>query len=73
MNDTNLAVHNKKPVTDTDRKALEKAKKMEAENNKKGFKWIRLKPNLAVHVPCDENGNLTEKGQKIINAYKENF
>jgi hypothetical protein len=73
MNDTNWSVNNKKTVTDADIKALEKAKKIEAENDRNGFKWIKLKPNLAVHVPCDEDGNITEKGRRIIEAYKENL
>lgn len=73
MNDTNWSVNNRKTVTDADIKALEKAKKIEAENDRNGFKCIKLKPNLAVHVPCDEDGNITEKGRRIIEAYKENL
>lgn len=69
MNETNWT-SNKNRVTDADKKALAKAKAMEAADTENGYKWVRLKAGLMVHVPCDENGDVTDKGRRIIESYR---
>lgn len=53
-------------VTEKDVKALEKAKKQEQRNTKKGYRYIRVTPRISLHVPCDKNGNPTKEGQRRI-------
>lgn len=59
-------VYDKNIVTEKDRKALEKAKEIEKDKLEQGYRYIKVNNRLQVLVPCDENGNPTEKGMAII-------
>jgi len=64
-------VHEKGNVTDKDRLALERAKKIEQKLKKKGYRWIKINERLQTFVPCDEDGNPTLEGQRKIALLKE--
>ena len=38
-------------------RALQKAKKIEAQRIEQGWRYIRTAPNMEILVPCDKNGN----------------
>ena len=69
---------NQKKIEDrsNDHKALKKAKKIEQQLEKMGWRWYRLSERLEVFIPCDKDGNPTELGlkkierQKILNGIK---
>lgn len=50
----------------TTKKAFESCKKREKEQIEKGWKWVKVGARTQVLVPCDDNGNPTEIGQKKI-------
>ena len=64
-------VHEKGNVTDKDRLALERAKKIEKNLKKNGYRWIKINERLQTFVPCDENGKPTLEGQRKIALLKE--
>ena len=64
-------VHEEGNVTDKDRLALERAKKMEHKLNKNGYRWIKINERLQTFVPCDENGKPTLEGELKIAMLKE--
>lgn len=64
-------VHEKGNVTDKDRLALERAKKMEHKLEKQGYRWIKINERLQTFVPCDENGKPTLEGERKIAMLKE--
>lgn len=66
-------VYNKNVVNDSDLRMLEKARKQEREKIKQGYRWILACKNLKVFVPCDENGEPTEKGKEMIEAHLKAF
>lgn len=66
-------VYNKNVVNDSDLRMLEKARKQEREKIKQGYKWILACKNLKVFVPCDKNGEPTEKGKEMIEAHLKAF
>ena len=63
-------IYEKGMVNESDRKALEKAKKIESKNRKNGYRWIRVSPRLQIHVPCDDEGNPTPEGLRRIEILK---
>lgn len=64
-------VHEEGNVTDKDRLALERAKKMEHKLKKNGYRWIKINKRLQTFVPCDENGKPTIEGESKIAMLKE--
>jgi hypothetical protein len=64
-------VHEKGNVTDKDRLALERAKKIEKNLKKNGYRWIKINERLQTFVPCDKDGNPTLEGQRKIALLKE--
>ena len=64
-------VHEEGNVTDKDRFALERAKKMENKLKKNGYRWIKINERLQTFVPCDENGKPTLEGELKIAMIKE--
>jgi hypothetical protein len=64
-------VHEKGNVTDKDRMALERAKKIEKNLKKNGYRWIKINERLQTFVPCDENGKPTLEGERKIAMLKE--
>jgi hypothetical protein len=57
-------------VSEKDRIALEKAKRIERKNEKKGYRWIKINERNSVFVPCDKKGNPTKDGLHKINMLK---
>ena len=70
-NSINNWVHEEGNVTDKDRLALERAKKMENKLKKNGYRWIKINERLQTFVPCDENGKPTIEGESKIAMIKE--
>ena len=66
-------VYNKNVVNDSDLRMLEKARKQEREKIKQGYRWILACKNLKVFVPCDKDGEPTEKGKQMIEAHLKAF
>lgn len=64
-------VYNKDEVRKKDLKALSKAKVMEENDEKNGYRWIKINNRLSIHVPCDKNGNPTKIGLEKIKKLKE--
>ena len=50
--------------------ALEKARRKEAKDVKKGYRWYRVNERNRVFVPCYKNGTPTKEGLKAIERYK---
>ena len=63
-------VYDKGLVTEKDKIALEKAKRMEKNDLRKGFRWYRVNPRTKILVECDAQGNPTKRGQESIDRYK---
>lgn len=60
-------VHDKGVVTEKDRLALEKAKKLEKKKEKEGYRWFRINDRAKVFVPFKKDGSEpTEDGWKRI-------
>lgn len=57
-------------VLEKDRATLEKAKRIEQKNEKKGYRWIKINERNKIFVPCDKNGDPTEEGQRRIQLLK---
>jgi hypothetical protein len=66
-------VHERGIVTEKDRIALERAKKMEAKEIKKGYRWYKIDNRTKILVECDKDGNPTERGLECIERYKSMF
>jgi len=64
-------VHEKGNVKEKDLLALERAKKMEQNLKKNGYRWIKINARLQTFVPCDENGKPTLEGERKIAMLKE--
>ena len=64
-------VHEEGNVTDKDRLALERAKKIEHNLKKNGYRWIKINERLQTFVHCDENGKPTLEGERKIDMIKE--
>lgn len=67
MNETNWASW-KPIVTETDKKMLAKAKRIEKVLEKKGWRWYNINQRTKMFVPCDKNGKPTKKGEEMIAA-----
>ena len=57
-------------VLEKDRATLEKAKRIENKNLKKGYRWIKINERNSIFVPCDKKGNPTKDGLRKINMLK---
>ena len=64
-------VHEKGNVTDKDRLTLERAKKMEQNLKKNGYRWIKINERLQTFIPCDKDGKPTIEGKRKIAMLKE--
>lgn len=51
-------------------RALQRAKKIEADKIKKGYAYVEATKTLKVLVPCDRKGKPTEEGRKILESYR---
>lgn len=64
-------VHERGAVTERDRIALEKAKKLEKKNERQGYRWFKINERLKVFVPFKKDGSEpTSEGWKKINNLK---
>ena len=63
-------VHDNGVVSEKDRITLEKAKRIENKNLKKGYRWIKINERNKIFVPCDKKGNPTKEGLHKINMLK---
>ena len=63
-------VFDSKEPRDFANRALRKANEMEESKLKNGWRWKKVHDSLSLLVPCDENGNPTEHGEKIIERYR---
>ena len=57
-------------VLEKDRATLEKAKRIENKNLKKGYRWIKINERNKIFIPCDKKGNPTKDGQRKIEIFK---
>lgn len=60
-------------VTQAARTAIKKAKKIECENIKKGWRWIKVGTRTQILVPCDKDGKPTQDGLQRIQRLKKNL
>lgn len=60
-------------VTESDKKALDKAHKYEKQMMREGYRWIKINHRLSLFVECDKDGNPTEFGRKQIERQKDRF
>ena len=63
-------VYDKGTVMEKDRIALERAKRQELRNERKGYRWIKINDKNKLFVPCDKQGNPTTQGLVMINNFK---
>ena len=63
-------VHDNCVVSEKDRIALERAKRIEQKQKRKGYRWIKINERNSVFVPCDKKGNPTKEGLHKINMLK---
>lgn len=70
MNETNWASL-KHTVTENDRKALVKAKRMEKQLKKDGWRWVKINTRTMILIPCDEKGEPTKRGEEMIRMAQE--
>lgn len=63
-------VYEKGIVTEKDRIALERARKIEAKKLKSGYRWFKVNARTKILVECDKDGNPTKRGQESIDSYK---
>lgn len=65
---TELNVHDK----EVDSKTVSKVKAIECELiSKHNYRWYKVNQTYMVLIPCDENGEPTEKGIEKIKKHKE--
>lgn len=64
-------VYDNKTTNEKDNWILEKAKRREAEDEKNGYRWIKINPRNRIFVPCDKNGKPTKDGQRKIEILKQ--
>ena len=50
-----------------------KARKLEAERLKEGWKYHSISKNMKILVPCDKKGNPTKEGLKRIEERKKSL
>lgn len=63
-------VHERGNVTEKDRIALEKAKRLEAKQAKHGYQWYKINDRLKVFIPFGKNGKPTLEGMRKIEILK---
>lgn len=63
-------VYEKGNVREKDIIELEKAKKRERRDGKNGYRWIKINERNKLFIPCDKDGNPTERGQRMISNFK---
>ena len=73
MNDTNWAKRKTSTVSDSDKRALEIAKKQERKQIKDGYRWFSITDKLKVLVPCNKDGKPTAKGQKLLLTFAKRY
>lgn len=70
MINTNCSLVNNSTVTEADKRNLEKARCLERKRKSEGWRWITINKMIKVFVPCDEKGNPTEAGNRMIEIHK---
>lgn len=70
MIDTKCSLVNNSTVTESDKRNLEKARNLEKKRKSEGWRWITINKMTKVFVPCDEEGNPTEVGNRMIDIQK---
>lgn len=65
--------YNKNLVSESDLRLLEKAHKQENKKMQHGYRWVSAYKNLKVFVPCDKDGEPTDKGKRMIEAHLKAF
>lgn len=63
-------VYDKNAVTEKDRNALAKAKKIEERDIRKGYRWYAIDNRTKILIECDKHGNPTKRGLEKIERYK---
>lgn len=63
-------VHDNGVVSEKYRITLERAKRIEQKQKRKGYRWIKINERNSVFVPCDKKGNPTKEGLHKINMLK---
>lgn len=64
-------VYDKGTVTEKDRAALAKAKRIEAKDIRRGYRWIKINDRTKALIECDKDGNPTKRGQEHIDRLKK--
>ena len=67
---TNWVYDNDK-VSESSKRALDKARKTEREKIRDGWRWIKLSSRTKVFVPCDNDGRPTEEGKRIMRGFEK--
>lgn len=54
-------------------KAAKLEEKIEKERAKNGWRWVKIDIRNKLFVPCDKNGEPTDKGKIMIEKFKNNI
>lgn len=74
MNETNwVSERANSTVTESDRRALEKAHRYEERLEKKGYRWITVNSRMKVFAECDKENDLTKLGKQQVERMKAIF
>ena len=73
MSGINNWVNDKGAVSEKDKTALEKAKRLESHDLKNGYRWYKINERNKILVPCNEKGYPTSKGLEKIKRFKEHL
>lgn len=60
-----------KTVSDASLKAAERARKVEHQRERKGWRYVTIDSRTKILVPCDKDGNPTKKGKEMIAEVKQ--
>lgn len=66
-------IYDKNTVREKDIKALEKAKSIERKKIKDGYRYFKICDKMQMLLPCDRNGNPTDRAIKVINERKRMY
>jgi len=74
MNETNWSTVFPSQVSESEKRSLEKAKRIENKRRKEGWRYVNItQPTMKIFVPCDKNGKPTEHGERMIKEQKMKF
>lgn len=54
-------------------KAAKLGAKIEKERTENGWRWVKIDIRNKLFVPCDKNGEPTDKGKIMIEKFKKNI